>query len=82
MAKVQISEKELLQLINQRIKEADNLDGDCRDCRVTGLYRYPEPLEGPSNWSIPSFNGPYSCAPLIGEIQSELAAKFDLLIEE
>lgn len=82
MAKVQIAEKELLQLINERIKDAGYLDGDCRECRVTGLYRYPEPLEGPANWSIPSFNGPRSCAALIAEIQSELVAKFDLLVEE
>lgn len=81
MAKVQIAEKVLLQLINRRIKDDDHLDGDCRDCRVTGLYRYPEPPAGAANWSIPSFTGPPSCAALIARIQAELASEFDLLVE-
>jgi len=82
MAKQQIAEKELLQLINQKIKEANYLDGDCRDCRVVGLYLYPEPPESAANWSIPIFNGPACCAVFIGEIQVELAREFDVLVEE
>ena len=82
MGRKLISEAELLRVINSRISEAEYLDGDCRDCRVGGLYRYPEPPEGAANWSIPSFNGPSSCAGLIGAIQAELASEFDLLVEE
>lgn len=81
VARAQIVETELLQLINRRIKDADHQDGDCRDCRVTGLYSYPEPPTGAANWSIPSFNGPPACAALIARIQAELASEFDLLVE-
>lgn len=71
MTKKMITADDLVKLIQSQISNSAELDGDCRDCRVSYVY-WHEPDEIGSNWDLHSFNGPAAC----GKSISDVVAKF------
>ena len=52
------SNEEITKMINDRLSESNELDGDCRDVRVGGVQRYAEPDETGCNWHVYTHQGP------------------------
>ena len=52
MSRQLASNIEITELINNRFNEGKELDGDCRDVRVSGVTRYDEPDDSGCNWTV------------------------------
>ena len=58
MSRQLASNAEITKMINDRLKEGKELDGDCRDVRVSSVHRYAEPDETGCNWTVYGHRGP------------------------
>ncbi len=67
MSRQLASNAELTKMINDRLKEGKELDGDCRDVTVSGVQRYAEPDETGCNWNVYGHRGPPECTGLGGQ---------------
>lgn len=78
MMRKQLSMEDLVSIINDGIKNSDLLDGDCKECYISGLL----PLAGPDadgcNWALSIYTGPPECKSVIAEIVSPLRALYNL----
>lgn len=68
MSRQTVKEAELVIMINHRFSVSDEVDGDCREVKIHGVQRYPEPGPDGCNWDIQVFNGPGVCGPVFRSI--------------
>jgi len=78
MSRELASDAEITKMINDRLKEGKELDGDCRDVRVSGVQRYVELDETGCNWNVNGHNGPAGCTGVRISIVNELRAQYNL----
>jgi len=78
MSRKLASNIEITELINNRFKEGIELDGDCRDVRVSGVTRYDEPDESGCNWTVRTYNGGLGCMGVFKSIVGEIQGKYNL----
>ncbi len=71
------SNEELTRMINDRLSEGNELDGDCREVRVSGVQRH-EPDESGCNWNWSVYNGPPECYEVVLAIVSDLRRQYNL----
>ena len=71
------SNAEITELINDRLKEGKELDGDCRDVEVGGVQRHPPDRTG-CNWDVYRHRGPPECEDVVRSIVEELRAQYYL----
>ena len=78
MSRQHISEKELVDLINNRFREGDDLDGDCRNVEFSGFYRLVEPDELGCNWSPRSYSDPGGCEAVVATVIADFQKRYNL----
>ncbi len=61
MSRQLASNAELTRMIQDRISEGKELDGDCRDVKVESVY-WHKPDETGCNWDPGFLNGPEACS--------------------
>ena len=71
------SHAEITKMINDRLGEGNELDGDCREVRVSGVQRHP-PDESGCNWNWGVYNGPPECYEVVFAIVSDLRRQYNL----
>jgi len=71
------SNAEITKIINDRFSEGKELDGACREVRVSGVQRHP-PDESGCNWNWSVYNGPPECYELVLAIVSDLRRQYNL----
>ena len=72
------SNAEIKKLINDRLKEGMELDGDCREVEVGGVTPYRDPDETGCNWDVYSHRGPPQCEEVVRLIVEKLRAQYNL----
>ncbi len=77
MSRQPASNAELTRMIQDRISEGKELDGDCRDVNVESVY-WHEPDETGCNRDLGFFNGPEACSGVVGAIVSDLRRRYKL----
>ncbi len=79
MSRQLASSEKLAKMINDRLKEGKELDGDCRDVTVSGVQRwYAEPDESRCNWDVYSYSGPPACSDVFSLVIEEFRKEFNL----
>jgi hypothetical protein len=77
MSRQLASKAEITKMINGRLSEGKELDGACRDVRVSGVRRHP-PDESGCNWNWGVYNGPAECYEVVFAIVSDLRRQYNL----
>lgn len=77
MSRQLASNAEITKMINDRLSEGNELDGDCRDVRVSGVQRHPSDESG-CNWNWSVYNGPPECYEVVLAIVSDLRRQYNL----
>lgn len=77
MPKNIVSKDELRELIQQRITDSDELDGDCREVIVNSVY-WHEPDETGGNWDVHSLRNPVGCTDVVRGIVSEFKEQYNI----
>ncbi len=77
MSRQLASNAELTRMIQDRISEGKELDGDCRDVKVESVYWHP-PDESGCNWNLGLYNGPPTCRGVVDAIVSDLRRRYNL----
>lgn len=72
------SNEELTKMINDRLSEGKELDGDCREVMVSGVQRYAEPDETGCNWNVNFHRGPPECEGVVRSIVEALRKQYSL----
>jgi len=78
MSRQLASNEELTRMINDRLKEGKELDGDCREVRVSRVQRYAELDETGCNWNVWGHHGPSSCTEVRKSIVDALREQYNL----
>ena len=78
MSRQLASNIEITELINNRFNEGKELDGDCRNVRVSGVTRYDEPDDSGCNWTVWTYNGGLGCMGVFKSIVGEIQGKYNL----
>ena len=78
MTKRLASNAEITRLINDRLKEGKELDGNCRDVEVSAVTPYRETDETRCNWNVDFYRGPVACAKVFRSIVDELRGQYNL----
>ena len=71
------SNAEITKMINDRLKEGKELDGDCRDVRISAVY-WHEPDETNCNWNVRGYNGNPGCLGVVDAIVSDVRRRYKL----
>ncbi len=71
------SKAEITKMINDRLSEGNELDGACREIRVSAVQRHP-PDESGCNWNWGVYNGPPECYEVVFAIVSDLRHQYNL----
>lgn len=69
---------ELKTMINERFREGNELDGDCRDVKISGVQLYPEPDETGCNWNVWTYNGSDVCKDVFRTVIEEFRREYSL----
>jgi hypothetical protein len=77
MSRPLASNAEITRMIQDRIRESKELNGDCRDVKVESV-RWHEPDETGCNWNWSAYNGPPPCYAVVGAIVSDLRRRYNL----
>lgn len=77
MTKIIATEDELNNMIQARISNSDELDGDCREVIVSPVYWHKEDETG-SNWDVHSLRNARGCTDVVNAIVSEFRKKYSL----
>ncbi len=77
MIKKVVSTDQLKDMIQERIKNSEELDGDCREVIVNSVY-WHEPDEAGSNWDVHSLRNAAGCEDLINFIISEFKENYNV----
>ena len=78
MSRKLISEEQLVTIINERLKNSDHADGDCRECYIKGFYHLTEPDSEGCNWQINGYTGPPECLKVVTSVVRSLRAIYNL----
>lgn len=81
MTRKVVSQAELVDMVNRRFREGDDLDGDCRDVEISGVYRLAEPDDSDCNWSPAMYHGSPECGAVFESVMAEFQREYNLLIE-
>ncbi len=68
---------EITKMIQDRIREGKELDGDCRNVTITSVYWHEEDESG-CNWDLGYSSGPDSCRYVIRAITDEFRQLYNL----
>ncbi len=77
MTKEIATKDELKNMIQERISNSEELDGDCREVIVNSVY-WHEPDETGSNWDVNSFRNARGCEGIVNAIVADLKQTYDL----
>ena len=77
MTKELVTEDELKNMIQERVSNSENLDGDCREVIVNSVY-WHEPDEIGSNWDVHSLRNATGCEGVVNVIIVEFKKKYNL----
>jgi hypothetical protein len=72
-----VSTVELRALIQERISNSFELDGDCRGVIVNSVY-WHEPDETGTNWDVHSFRNVTGCEGVVRAIVAEFKKKYNV----
>lgn len=72
-----VSREELKSLIQQRISNGEELDGDCREVIVNSVY-WHEPDETGSNWDVHSLRNAAGCENVVMAIVAEFKGQYNV----
>jgi len=78
MSRELASNAEITKMINDRLSEGKELDGDCRKVTVSGVQRYREPDETGCNWNVNFHRGPPECEGVVRSIVEVLRKQYNL----
>ncbi len=67
----------LLEMIQKRINNSDELDSDCRHVIATSIYWHEKDDTG-SNWGIHSFRNAYGCEDVMIHIVEEFKRLYNI----
>ncbi len=70
------SNAELTRMIQDRISEGKEFDGDCREAKVTSV-RWHEPDETGCNWNWSAYNDPPPCYRVVAAIISDYRRRYN-----
>jgi len=77
MNKKTVTEQQLKDMIQNRISNSGELDGDCKGVIVTAIY-WHEPDETGSNWDVSSLRNAQGCEAVVSKIVSEFKQRYNL----
>ena len=78
MSRQIVSNADLTVMINHRFKESDELDGDCREVKISGVQLYAGTDETGCNWDISIYNGPEPCMGIFRKVIEEFRQRYNL----
>ena len=73
-----LSNVDLTLHINHRFKESDELDGDCREVRISGVQLYASTDETGCNWDVSIYNGSEACGGVFRKVIEEFRQRYNL----
>ena len=74
-----ITVKELTAEMQKRIESSNELGGDCRECKVPGIYRLRKPDATGCNWAPSAYQGAPDCAGVIALIVREFQELYNVV---
>lgn len=77
MSRQLASNAQITKMIQDRIGEGKEIDGDCRDVKVEYVY-WHEPDEIGCNWDLGFPRGPESCRSIVNAIVSDPRRRYNL----
>ena len=81
MSRMLATNEELTAKINDRFREGKELDGDCREMKISGVTLYPEAEETECNWDVYFHSGPQECDKVFRTIIEEFRLQYNLAEE-